>query len=169
MSNDSASFEVRTEPGVQIKWVVTVSDRPAGADETVTTKRLVESLHEVERSIEKTLCDRGRISRTVYRANSRDVHFADGSVIEWNWQPTTFDWRCLDCGVDTDAIDEYYMVHDQVWLQAAPDGKGQLCIGCLEARLGRTLSATDFTDAEVNNPGLGARSVRLVDRLNRTE
>jgi hypothetical protein len=170
VSDDSVSFEIRAEPGVQVKWVLAVSEHSANSDEAVTTKRLAESLHEVERSIEKALCDRGgRIIRTVYRPNGRDVHFEDGTAMEWRWQPTTFDWRCLDCGVDTDAIDEYYMVHDEVWLQAAPDGKGQLCIGCLEERLGRTLTAADFTIAEVNSPGLGARSARLRDRLSRGE
>lgn len=32
---------------------------------------------------------------------------------------TESDWRCRDCGVDTDSIDEYYMVDDRVWEQAA--------------------------------------------------
>lgn len=32
---------------------------------------------------------------------------------------TESDWRCQDCGVDTHAIAEYYMVTDGVWKQAA--------------------------------------------------
>jgi hypothetical protein len=65
---------------------------------------------------------------------------------------------CADCGIGTIRIGEWYMVQDSVWEQAwagrrkAWHGKipGQeiLCIGCLEKRLGRTLTAFDFTDAE---------------------
>jgi hypothetical protein len=75
---------------------------------------------------------------------------------------------CVDCGADTlslepDELTEWYMVHDAVWKAAgAPDG--YLCIGCLETRLGRTLSASDFTAAPVNDPW-SSRSDRLVDRL----
>ena len=51
--------------------------------------------------------------------------------------------RCADCGVGTDTIREYYMVHDRVWEQAwagrrkphhsKVPGQEILCIGCLEA------------------------------------
>lgn len=81
---------------------------------------------------------------------------------------------CADCGIDTmptcrchDA--EYYMVHDQVW-EAAGLGRGHLCIGCLEARLGRRLTPDDFTQARVNTRS-GAhkarefRTGRMRDRL----
>lgn len=71
---------------------------------------------------------------------------------------------CLDCGVDTGEIDEYYMVRDDVWLAAVESkSSGMLCIGCLEKRLGRTLAHTDFTDAPVNF--MGPFSMRLRDRL----
>ena len=51
---------------------------------------------------------------------------------------------CLDCGVDTDAIDEYYRVTNELWARANPDRAGMLCIGCLEKRLGRELTPDDF-------------------------
>jgi hypothetical protein len=35
---------------------------------------------------------------------------------------------CVDCGVCTSAIDEYYMVHNEVWA-AAKMRAGMLCIG----------------------------------------
>jgi hypothetical protein len=57
--------------------------------------------------------------------------------------------RCLDCKEETsfraDKADEWYMVHDALWLQAHPAREGKLCIGCLEQRLGRRLKAEDFT------------------------
>jgi hypothetical protein len=66
---------------------------------------------------------------------------------------------CIDCGIDT--TDEYYMVKDDVW----PIGKhdGMLCIGCLERRINRQLTPTDFTDASINWEG--PKSDRLRNRL----
>lgn len=52
-------------------------------------------------------------------------------------------FACLDCGVDTNEIDHYYMVHNRVWNKAVPEG-GQLCIPCLEKRLGRAVTPYDF-------------------------
>jgi hypothetical protein len=84
---------------------------------------------------------------------------------------------CADCGVGTHTIGEWYMVKDDVWDQAwrgrrkswsgkAP-GQEVLCIGCLEARLGRTLTAGDFTNAMINDPRKNNMSKRLRDRLTR--
>jgi hypothetical protein len=57
---------------------------------------------------------------------------------------------CADCGVDTFSTNEYYMVKDHVWAQAQ-GGTKLLCIGCLEKRIGRTLTRSDFGDgASVN-------------------
>jgi hypothetical protein len=76
-----------------------------------------------------------------------------------------FPYSCADCGVDTAPDDdrryrgarhsEYYMVSDSVWQAAgmpAEDGWHFLCIGCLEQRLGRTLTRRDFTDVPINRP-----------------
>lgn len=77
---------------------------------------------------------------------------------------------CLDCKVDTSAINEYYMVHDHVWL-AVVNSKttGMLCIGCLEKRLGRTLKFADFSPCLLNasnfHAGLSCASQRLLDRM----
>lgn len=62
---------------------------------------------------------------------------------------------CDDCGAD--AFNEYYMVHDHLWPwpgtePGAHNGPGMLCIGCLEVRIGRKLTADDFTDASINKP-----------------
>ncbi|MGY3409161.1 hypothetical protein ACVWZV_005274 [Bradyrhizobium sp. GM5.1] len=75
--------------------------------------------------------------------------------------------KCLDCGRQTTFTregDEYYMVHDEVWQRANPTGEGMLCVGCLEGRLGRQLSAEDFTDCPLNE-NMHGKSDRLIARL----
>ncbi len=85
------------------------------------------------------------------KRNSRDAH-----------------WCCVDCGVNTFETDEYYMVHDAVWRSSglAQDG-GKLCVVCLEARLGRKLTQSDFTLARVNRciGRYWRHSKRLADRI----
>jgi hypothetical protein len=71
------------------------------------------------------------------------------------------------------------MVRDEIWEQAwggrrkswhgRTMGQEILCVGCLEARIGRTLMACDFTDAPVNNPKTEFMSDRLRDRLQRED
>ncbi len=75
-------------------------------------------------------------------------------------------FKCVDCGVNTNDINEYYMVHDHIWhsVDMASDG-GMLCIGCLEERLGRQINAADFTDMPVNYVDFFDRSERLLSRL----
>jgi hypothetical protein len=87
-------------------------------------------------------------------------------------------WSCFTCQRDTFAIGEDYYVVDELWYSYGVEG--MLCIGCLEARLGRQLIAADF------KPGFAASVVsgelarsdysrqtgfkpseRLVDRCNR--
>ena len=83
-------------------------------------------------------------------------------------------WNCIDCGINTapgcsnraqidqafaapsvrakqtvphtfDERSEVYMVKPAVWKAAGMDEQGGcLCIGCLEKRLGRTLTPKDF-------------------------
>lgn len=58
---------------------------------------------------------------------------------------------CMDCGWNTRALNEYYRVHDKVWLSVVPNGAGMLCISCLEKRLGRMLMREDFSlDTPIN-------------------
>lgn len=74
-------------------------------------------------------------------------------------------FECLDCGTNTAFSDEYYMVHDTVW-DSVVKGGGMLCIGCLEGRLGRTLTPQDFTLCMVNLDHRNyAKSERLLNRL----
>jgi hypothetical protein len=78
------------------------------------------------------------------------------------------EFECMGCSVDTNAIDEYYMVTDDLWAKAASafssNGRGMLCIGCLEKAIGRTLLPTDFKRVPLNYGWFG-QSARLVDRI----
>jgi len=98
-------------------------------------------------------------------------------------------YKCIDCGVDTQKIDEYYIVHNWVWNEAMPmtpinaiyiedgkvktdvllrQGKGMLCIGCLERRLRRKLTKKDFLDCPVNTDNKRwPKSKRLRKRMKR--
>jgi hypothetical protein len=71
------------------------------------------------------------------------------------------DFSCADCAYD---YDEYYMVSDDIW-KAHGAGKGMLCIGCLEKRIGRLLRRQDFTDVPLNETNPETQSLRLQDRL----
>ncbi len=77
------------------------------------------------------------------------------------------DGVCVDCGQHTSLLNEYYRVHDEVWGEARTDeAESMLCIGCLETRIGRQLTPSDFSDAPINYPGFQkAVSARLADRL----
>jgi hypothetical protein len=72
---------------------------------------------------------------------------------------------CIDCGIDTIAINEHYMVTKVCWRTSGmkPDGGG-LCIGCLEARIGRELRPRDFSICPLNYP-FHRKSDRLRKRL----
>lgn len=77
-------------------------------------------------------------------------------------------WLCVDCSDDTKY--EHYFVKNEVWFGEANMGEsGMLCIGCLEQRIGRTLTASDFTSAHINDPRRYSKTARLVDRLTRTD
>lgn len=79
-------------------------------------------------------------------------------------QPLTL--PCMDCRVDTVEIGEYFMINNnELWAQAMGDADGILCIGCLERRLDRTLTAFDFIDAPINNPRHPTISARMRNRL----
>lgn len=87
---------------------------------------------------------------------------------------------CADCGVDTApclGVDgcgctggegkwEWYMVRDGLWERVAA-GARFLCVGCLEARLGRRLWPGDFAAYPVNDIEfqVGLATERLVERL----
>jgi hypothetical protein len=70
---------------------------------------------------------------------------------------------CGDCDGDVFELGERFMVRDEAW-PIRPDG-GVLCVGCLEARLGRRLTPEDFIDCGCNRPG--RHSARLIARMGR--
>jgi hypothetical protein len=74
----------------------------------------------------------------------------------------TFEPRCCaDCGVDCVTTGEWYMVHDAVWKDAGMATLGgALCIDCLEERLDRDLTVSDFMDVPLNE-SLPHKSSRL--------
>jgi hypothetical protein len=73
-------------------------------------------------------------------------------------------FNCKDCGINTLYSEEYYMVKDSIWKTYGVN-RGMLCIGCLETRLGRTLTANDFSDVPINQPFINGKSERLLRRL----
>lgn len=73
-------------------------------------------------------------------------------------------WNCVDCGDNTQL--EHYFVRNSVWFEeAGMEEEGMLCVGCLEARIGRRLEGSDFTDAHINDPRTHPMSMRLLSRL----
>lgn len=76
-------------------------------------------------------------------------------------------FACMDCGSCTNCMNEYYMVHDEVWYSAITvmDRGHMLCIGCLESRRGKLLTARDFTAAPINGIASAVGSTRLRNRL----
>lgn len=84
---------------------------------------------------------------------------------------------CHDCGINTLPVNhpnraEYYMVTNAIW-NAHGCGESYLCIGCLEVRMGRMLTAQDFSDVPLNDLTVfdtdryawSYRTPRLVSRL----
>lgn len=74
--------------------------------------------------------------------------------------------KCIDCHAIHPG--EYYMIHDDLWA-AIGDPEGELCIPCLEKRLGRKLNKRDFKPIPLNFADWmdGFHSPTLRDRLSR--
>jgi hypothetical protein len=69
---------------------------------------------------------------------------------------------CDDCGADIMALGEYFMVNPEIWQTELGLGwNDNLCIGCLETRMGRKLAGMgDIINAQAHWCG-----ERLLDRL----
>lgn len=67
-------------------------------------------------------------------------------------------WQLILC-IDCKSSHDNYMVLNPVWKAACPDyvvlkktrKHVNLCLACLESRLGRNLVAEDFTSATIND------------------
>jgi hypothetical protein len=79
-------------------------------------------------------------------------------ILVGEWSGALLRAYCADCGLDTLASGEFYMLRDAVWLEANPEGVDYLCFGCVRRRLGRELRQSDFAPAPFNtdNPGVVA-------------
>lgn len=126
------------------------ADKPA---RTTVFSKLADTMA-IEQAIAAYIEDhREHLVRIVHFFTGRDIYLRDGSRTEFYWESVSADFLCMDCHVDTDTIGEYFMLQHDLWTQIDPDRIGHLCIGCVETRLGRALTAADFLDAPVNtNP-----------------
>ena len=73
---------------------------------------------------------------------------------------------CNDCGVNVIKIGEYYMLSPEIWSDRLNlTWCDNLCIGCVEKRLGRKLTMRDFGSFPANPRGF-ATSTRYLERMN---
>jgi len=75
-------------------------------------------------------------------------------------------FNCTDCGENVARLGEYqFMLQDDVWQQTVQEKPAEkLCVGCLEARLGRRLNRGDF-DLRSPISRRGEQSERLRSRM----
>jgi hypothetical protein len=75
-------------------------------------------------------------------------------------------YNCSDCGINVVDIGEFYMVHPRIWHDELGLGwDDNLCIGCLEARLGREVRGfADFISFP-DYPWMKPSSDRLLNRI----
>jgi len=59
---------------------------------------------------------------------------------------------CIDCWKDIDEIHERFIVYSDMQKRAGIDNYPDICVGCMEKRLGRKLTKTDFPENRVNFP-----------------
>lgn len=74
---------------------------------------------------------------------------------------------CMDCKMDVGDKSELFAVHKGLWYKVVKgeDRNKDLCVGCLEERIGRRLRPEDFPDWPINTDYLLFRSHRLIDRM----
>lgn len=160
--NDSYEYEYNV-PEVHALWGLRETRvDPNGKELDTSVKAVSEGPLGIEKRIQKRL-DEQDVVLVAGSMWQRVLRLRDGSQIVFDIILEVADWRCLDCGQDMSVVDEYYMVHDDIWLSVVPGQDGHLCIGCLEGRLGRELVAADFKGRRA----LGRKvSPRLQKRLN---
>jgi len=76
---------------------------------------------------------------------------AFGNLVDNSPRPTKDKSECFDCKRDTSKNPrDYYMVIDSIWKEYGV-GKNNLCMSCLEKRIGRTLEKSDILECPVTN------------------
>jgi hypothetical protein len=74
-------------------------------------------------------------------------------------------YKCNDCGVNVVTIGEFYMLTPNIWERQLGLGwDDNLCIGCLEKRLGRKVSMNDMSSFP-HYSWMQPTSIRLKHRL----
>jgi hypothetical protein len=74
--------------------------------------------------------------------------------------------RCLDCGVNVIEIGDYCMVQSEIWRDQFGLGwDDNLCIACIEKRLGRRLTPHDLGFGFTPNVEGYPKSDALVERI----
>jgi len=74
------------------------------------------------------------------------------------------EFNCVECGVNTLEIFEYYMLKDEIWRLADVE-QGMLCVSCFEKKSNMILNKTHFIDYPINT-GSFIRSELLQKRIN---
>ncbi|WP_157083916.1 hypothetical protein [Millisia brevis] len=160
---DEYEYEIGV-PEVTVQWGLHRTVVSPDGDDIEHTAGPVSGRLEIEQIIDARVREiAGDLARVSGSTWIRRLHHRDGTTVVYEMVLEVTDWRCLDCRTNMLEIDEYFMVHDDLWLSVVPDRVGHLCIGCLEGRLGRRLTPSDFI------PGKGAifgrATARLRDRL----
>jgi hypothetical protein len=74
-------------------------------------------------------------------------------------------YLCNDCGIDTVAAGEFYRLRPEIWSgQLGLGERDNLCIGCLEKRLGRKITLRDLGGFP-HYPWMKPLSLRLLHRM----
>jgi len=58
-------------------------------------------------------------------------------------------FACIDCKKHTDNDKDWYFLRNELW-DSLGGGEGMLCIDCLEKRLKRKVTKSDFDDVAIN-------------------
>lgn len=167
-SSSSEPFEYHPTPGVHSRWGLVVDD--GNGQGFVEYPFGLFTLSDVESAVEETIdeaceADSASIKRVLGAHGWRMFELSNGTTLQCRWEHFTIDYRCgKGCGYDTS--NEGYMVTDEVWSSAGlQHDDGWVCVGCLEAALGRELTAVDFVDLPMNTDLQSDRSERLRNRL----
>jgi hypothetical protein len=128
---------------------------------------LLDRIHDLGHSIDRVEMLNQPVTRDMLLRWARECRIIEDNIQEVVDDQATAsdrDSSCVDCGFDTIEAGETYMLHDNVWEEACA-GAGLLCIGCVEQRIGRQLTPSDFVDCPLNRGEIGGVRLPQSDRL----